>query len=134
MGQYENIMDAFDNIERRLTGLETKVMQLIHMQGPSIRGRHEDDLELFEETPSVASGMDTAVASGEGSPRLRWEYKDINGESQTVAVRDLDDRIVQMVSLAKQLQQPWQLWETEDGTIRLMTSDEVVQEFRSRIG
>jgi len=111
-------------------------MQVIHMLGPRIdqqslqTGLQQETLDL-EETAVVYS---PDAVSGEElrSPRSHVKFRDINGDTQEIAVRDLDERVQRMLGIAQGMPDPWQLYQDPDGVIRVVVSNEVLQAYKSR--
>ena len=68
------------------------------------------------------------------APRTRIEYRTINGDIDYLDPQTLEPKVRQVMEIAKTQPDPWQLYEGEDGTIRIMASHEVVRLWQARYG
>jgi len=98
-----------------------------------IRGVRSETNEAALEWDSVVEEGDSS-AETPPSPRTTVMYRDINGDTQALNVNELDQRTQDIVAIAKRYPDPWQLYEGEDGTIRVVVSNEVLNAWKSREG
>lgn len=110
----------FDILNQKLD----KALQLLNAIAKVAGGWDQLDLDLSDEVPD---GHDPGeVISANRVPRTRFVYKSLNGEESFVNANDLDPKVPQVIAIAQAMGESWELYETEDGMIRLATSNEAV--------
>ncbi len=134
----------------RLEMLEKLVMQVIHMLGPrldqdSLRaGVESEDLDFLDPEEGIWTVEEQAYSEeqveayiGEQrpeqeQPRTRVPYKTNDGKEDLVAWDSLDKDMQMVIEMARRGTDPWQLYESPSGQLRIAVSGEVAAAAASR--
>ncbi len=126
----------FDQLTGRLDNLEKLVMQVIHMLGPrldqdSLRaGIESEDLEFLDPEAGIWTVEEKQAETEQ--PRTRVPYKTNDGKEELVAWDSLDKDMQMVIEMARRGTDPWQLYESPSGQIRIAVSGEVAAAAASR--
>ena len=129
--QFDKVMKTLDYLVAKQSHLEKLLMQVIHQLGPRLdqammrQGLEEEVVEPLFEAEIPSEGDDPI-------PRTWINYKDNNGEEQRIDYATLDTKVQQVIEIAKEFPDPWSLYETPDGTMRVMVSGEVLSAWNAR--
>lgn len=116
MSQFEEIMDKLNEI-----------LELVKY--PPIVIEPSGDLSLDEDEP----GVSVRSQPDPSRPRTTVEYKNIHGETKTIEFELLEPKVKEIVRLAQQNPQyPFQLWEAQDATIRVMVANEILSMWNAK--
>ncbi len=146
-GQHQT--SQFQQVMERMDRLEKLLMQVIHMLGPRL---DQDSLREGMEEPISISGEGDLFPDTERmpflkeqdpneqqpffnleneKPRLSLPFKTKDGGEAFVNWNALDPDMQQVIEIARRKDDPWQLYESASGQMRIGISSEVEAEFRS---
>ncbi len=145
--QDKDLMD----IQAMVSQNRTVLNQIIHMIGPPTTGEEPisifdqpTDKPLFEDSDPIDYG-EGQVFEGDTDPnkrqpffnlenekpRLSLPFKTKDGGEAFVNWNALDPDMQQVIEIARRKDDPWQLYESPSGQMRIGISSEVEAEFRS---
>lgn len=123
MSQFSEIMDMLEQINLKLDFLGQRVKVL---DAPSLQaGLESEDLELEDDS----NGEQIIHIEDPGVPRRRVPYKTKDGEDRLYDSNLLERKVKEVMAIAIRRNDPWQLYENPDGTMRIMVSGETVAEW-----
>ncbi len=124
--QFEELTDRLDKVEKLL-------MQVIHMLGPrldqdSLRaGIESEDLDFLEPEEGIWETEEQPDL-----PRTRVPYKTNEGGEAFVNWDSLDPEMKMVIEVARTMPDPWQLYESPSGQMRIAVSGEVAALAKAR--
>lgn len=127
MSQFEKVMLELKSINFKLDLIAKRIGILSFGDNETLSTT--EDLFTDEDEPgvSVRSRQDPS------RPRTTVEYKNINGDTKTIEFELLEPKVKEIVRLAQQNPQyPFQLWEAQDATIRVMVANEILSMWNAK--
>ena len=123
----DSMPTQFDLLTARLARIEDLITKLIHDLGPRI------DQQSFEAGVKELGDLDLdqPVEGPVNEPRMKVPYKTLGGLEDFVDWNDLEEDMQAVIKLAREYDDPYQLYESPSGQIRIMVSAEVESRFRS---
>ncbi len=137
----------FEQLTERLGHLERLLMQVIHMLGPrldqeSLRtGMADVDLDFLGPEEGIWEPEDDLTEAYLGEirgeeppevPRTRVAYKTNQGGEAFVEWNSLEPDMQMVIEIARQSDDPWQLYESPAGQMRIYVSSEVAAAAQTR--
>lgn len=117
MTQFEQLLAILKEIHSEVKEIHRDVLEIV--------GATDDDLDfLDEDETTISHGL-----SLPDTPRTTETYKTVDGTEATINVNELEDRVREVLQLAKDMGEIYQLWERPDGGISVMVSSTVVDRY-----